>query len=848
MRGGEGAPKKRPAIFLVQWLLAMIVLTYGGGARADILRWDNNQLVAGTAGITPGPGIDLSGWNSTGHNLEYANFAYNLTGASFANSDLSYALFPASSTLANANFSGAIITGANLKCSTANDFTSTQLYSTASYINRNLAGVSFSGSNQGNAALFNWNFANQDLSNANFTNAATNGAIFTNAIIKGANFSGSGTPLKSSMLYSTSSYTAGDLSGINFSSNALNTGLNLVNQNLTGANFSATDLSGDTVTGANLTNAVVTQANFSSVTGLTAAQIYSTANYTAGNLTKVSFGSDNLSGWSFSGISLAGTSFSAATLTGADFSNAVIHGDTRFKATSFSGTTVKGFTAAQLYSTASYSAKNLSGVNLSNNNLTGWDFSGQNVYDANFSNTTSSGFTTGQLYSTSSYISGTLYVNLSSNDLSGWDLSGKNVAGCVFAGSNLTATNFTGASVKGVMLAPAIGNTTSFSNTTSRGFTAAQLYSTSSYGEKDLSWMDFSSNDLSGWHFANQNLSSDNFSNSVLTGADFTDSFLSPSSAITLTQRSSYTLSNGGLTAAQLYSSASYKNKDLANFSLSPGASGLGNVRGWNFAGLNMARDSFSSLDFTNANCGGASFTNAAFNNCVFAGDFHGADFTHANIVGQSNFVGAFFAGANFTNVSWVPSTLDVHDGDLRGAINWPGNISEVNYIDVNGSLVISFHPGEMLIIRNYPMVITMALAAQFNATSDLQIMVDSNWGSTIHLDTNHITPSLNGTLDLEVAPGVDPATLVGTTFQVFVWNAPLAGSNHFATIVSSPGLTFDTSNLYTNGTVTLTSAVPVPEAGSLGLLGAGVAALITRRRRHRNAHATALRRDVAVT
>jgi hypothetical protein len=72
---------------------------------------------------------------------------------------------------------------------------------------------------------------------------------------------------------------------------------------------------------------------------------------------------------------------------------------------------------------------------------------------------------------------------------------------------------------------------TDFGDTTARGFTAAQLYSTASYQAHDLTGINLVGNDLSGWNFAGQNLSNSSFAifsftggfaSATLTGADFT--------------------------------------------------------------------------------------------------------------------------------------------------------------------------------------------------------------------------------------------------------------------------------------------------------------------------------------
>ena len=66
--------------------LAFLVAT-AASSRADIFRWDNGQLIPGTEGITPGPGVQLDH-----HELAYAALSdLDLTGSRFDFSNLSYA-------------------------------------------------------------------------------------------------------------------------------------------------------------------------------------------------------------------------------------------------------------------------------------------------------------------------------------------------------------------------------------------------------------------------------------------------------------------------------------------------------------------------------------------------------------------------------------------------------------------------------------------------------------------------------------------------------------------------------------------------------------------------------------
>ena len=93
--------------------LCYLVVVLSATARADIYRWDNGQLIPGTEGITPGPGVVLDH-----HELAFAALSErDLTGARFDFSNLTNA-YLYTSTLTNANLAGANLTSANLYGST----------------------------------------------------------------------------------------------------------------------------------------------------------------------------------------------------------------------------------------------------------------------------------------------------------------------------------------------------------------------------------------------------------------------------------------------------------------------------------------------------------------------------------------------------------------------------------------------------------------------------------------------------------------------------------------------------------------------------------------------------------
>ena len=98
-------------------VLLACLAAWASPASAQIYNWNTGQVIPGTQGITPGPGVDLSGWNTPGHQLEFADLdSINLTAATFATSDLTSAGFYRA-TLTNANFTNANLTNTDLQSS-----------------------------------------------------------------------------------------------------------------------------------------------------------------------------------------------------------------------------------------------------------------------------------------------------------------------------------------------------------------------------------------------------------------------------------------------------------------------------------------------------------------------------------------------------------------------------------------------------------------------------------------------------------------------------------------------------------------------------------------------------------
>ena len=126
-------------------------------------------------------------------------------------------------------------------------------------------------------------------------------------------------------------------------------------------------------------------------TGLTAAQLYSTASYQAHDLTGITLGGNNLNltGVNLAGQNLTNAGFSSARLTNANFSQANLAGADLSYAT---------LTGAD-FSQANATNAAFGGATLTNANLSAAQLTGAQVATANFNG---AGLTAAQIYSTAS--------------------------------------------------------------------------------------------------------------------------------------------------------------------------------------------------------------------------------------------------------------------------------------------------------------------------------------------------------------------------------------------------------------------------------------------------------------
>ncbi len=738
---------------------------------------------------------------------------FDFAGLDLSGRDLTNARFDEAE-LAGVNLTGSIIRGTSFNYSKG--LTTTQLASTASYQARNLAGVglryldltgiSFAEQDLTNAwfesaILTNVDFSNADLTNAELDIADLNGAEFTSAEIRGARFgvhpSFGGTGLTLSQLYSTASYEHRDLSGIGLENNNL-TGANLAGvilskSRLDGADLSGADLNGADLTDASLpfvdlTNGNLSQANLAHVAGygakLTGANLneaklanaaLNAANLTDSNLSgadlsKANFDSTNsppfsadLTNASLADANLSMTNLRGAILTDADFTNAEVRGASfaRRRIVGYEGT---GITAAQLQSTASYQIRDLSGVDLSGGLLAGIDFTGQIL--------------TG--------------VVLEYADLRNTDFRQQNLAGITLFGATVTDANFSGAQIKGGLLS-------------ATNLSAAQLYSTASYQEKDLTGLRLSGMNLSGWNFAGINLSLTTLNESILTDADFSGALL---------RDASLTTGGTGLSATQLYSTASYQLRDLRGLRAT-----TSDLSSWNLSHQNLAGAKFENATMIGTNLQQANLNNAYLRNTNLTNaDLRYADIDHAHLVGV-NLAGANLSGLDFRLLDEA-RIMSMEAAILSNTI-LRSNFSSDQDGDIKD---LDLTAGKLLVVRNFPgsLIVVTDETAKIGEGGALRLLLDDYsyfnpiWGAA--------EVSGLATLQLAFAEGINVANQLGRTYYISIDFID-------AFMVESPYV-WDLTNLYTTGEITL---LAVPEPIALSLIGIGGAAgtlMVSRRRR----------------
>lgn len=275
---------------------------------------------------------------------------------------------------------------------------------------------------------------------------------------------------------------------------------------------------------------------------------------------------------------------------------------------------------------------------------------------------------------------------------------------------------------------------------------------------------------LTDVNFTRANLTGVTFDSTTVVGANFTDAIIAGARL---------TYGGHGFTAEQLYSTRSYRQGDLRGTRFPF----LGDLRAWNFNNINLAEASFDHADLTNA-----SFHHAQLDNAYFNG---------------ASVIGADFRGA---------LDADLQSPTADRAIRPDGRLQMVQ----GGGVRIRNFRGEIGIH------ITGSVSdGGFDVTFD-----DQPWVSTISFAPG-IPVELGSTLSLGFEDGTDPAGMIVRSFRVFDWTG-VDPVGQF--IIEQNGLTWDTSRLYTDGSVRLLT-VPEPVTPCI-IFAFGLAARPSRRAR----------------
>jgi uncharacterized protein YjbI with pentapeptide repeats len=319
----------------------------------------------------------------------------------------------------------------------------------------------------------------------------------------------------------------------------------------------------------------------------------------------------------------------------------------------------------------------------------------------------------------------------------------------------------------------------------------------------DLSSANLTVAELWSATLTNANLTNANLTNADLTYANLWNANLTNANVA----ETSFNLSN--LTASQLYSTASYKAYNLTDIEFQ------GNdLTGWNFAGQNLTHAYLYSANLANANLTNANLTNVY----LYSANLANANLTNANLTNaylySANLTGADLRGSQGSSLGSATATNTIlPDGTIQGL-----------HLDSNNPT---------LLVRNYSnygskISIHVLQGMSMNPGTSLVFQFDSApWGSTISFDSM-IPVTLGGNLELGIVSGVDPASMLGNTFQLFNWTG-VSSPGQFAQVINDlpTGYSWNTSQLYTTGDVML-----VPEPSALILLIIGPISLLASWRR----------------
>ena len=285
---------------------------------------------------------------------------------------------------------------------------------------------------------------------------------------------------------------------------------------------------------------------------------------------------------------------------------------------------------------------------------------------------------------------------------------------------------------------------TSFTNTTSTGFTSAQLYSTAGYKAKDLTGIGLDSNNLSGWNFAGLNLTV----KLLQLRPDKCEPQSDESQWRNLIQFQS------GQCQSQPHESE--RRKLLLRIAVE---------------------------------C--QSFPGESDEHVLLRRHSNRADFSAADTRGAQNLD---------LSASVATNTI-LPNGAIQGLHLSGGRTLVVRNYDYNSGIII--YPGVTSGLSLSAIPITVQQGMDMGTNGILQIQFgQGDWNSTIYFAPG-IPVALGGTLNLDFAQGVGVLSQIGKKLAVFDWS----GVTPTGTFNVTSGYVWDLAHLYDTGEVTLTYA-----------------------------------------
>ena len=195
----------------------------------------------------------------------------------------------------------------------------------------------------------------------------------------------------------------------------------------------------------------------------------------------------------------------------------------------------------------------------------------------------------------------------------------------------------------------------------------AELSNTNLAGASFYDYM-LHGSDLSGARFTNANLSNTFLTASNLTGADFTGA----------TVIGTYFYGTRGFTKEQLYSTDSYRAKDLHGIGV-----GFLDLSGWELSGQDLSGAAFSRSTLTNTNLAGAYLTHAYLDGATLTNtNLAGADLTKAHF-DRATLINTNLAGADLTSAYFVDGAALINTNlagaDLTNAYLFAATLANTN-------------------------------------------------------------------------------------------------------------------------------------------------------------------------